>query len=91
MNVARVRHGLVVNIEVIDDDSPQALDLTSSRFEECNLGHQHAKEEQLIPYTDDAPAWIGLGYDPDHGFEQPPAPPPPPPLKEGTSDDDTDL
>ena len=71
MNVARVRHGIVINIEVIDDDSPQARELTSSRLEECNLGHQHAEEEQLIPYTDDNPAWIGLTYDPSTGFEQP--------------------
>ena len=81
MNVARVRHGLVINIEVVDDDSPQARELTSSRLEECNLGHQHAQEEQLIPYTDDAPAWIGLTYDPSTGFEQP---------KE-EHDDDTDI
>ena len=76
MNVARVRHGLVINIEVVDDDSPQARELTSSRLEECNLGHQHAEREQLIPYTDDNPAHVDFGYDPATGFEQPPPPPP---------------
>jgi hypothetical protein len=78
MNVARVRRGLVINIEVVDDDSPQARELTTTRLEECSLGHQHAEQEQLVPYTDDEPAGIGLTYSPDHGFEQLPPPPPPP-------------
>lgn len=71
MNVARVRHGLVVNIEVVDDDSPQAREATQAHLELCSLGHEHAEVEQLVPYTDDAPAWIGLTYDPSTGFEQP--------------------
>lgn len=75
MNVARVNRGVVINIEAVDDDSPQARELTSTHLEECNLGHQHAEEEQLIPYTEDNPAWIGLGYDPETSFEQPPPPP----------------
>ena len=71
MNIARVRQSLVINIEVIDDDAPEARELTTSRLEECNLGHQHAEAEQLIPYTEDNPAHIGYGYDPELGFEQP--------------------
>lgn len=72
MNVARVEKSLVVNIEVVDADSAQARELTTSRLEECNLGHQHAEAEQLVPYTDDNPAHVGYGYDPETGFEQPP-------------------
>lgn len=84
MHVARVRHGIVINVEVVDDDSPQARELTSSRLELCSLGHEHAEVEQLVPYTDDNPAHIGYGYDPENGLEQPP--PPPPPLQEATDE-----
>lgn len=58
MNVARIRDGVVVNIEVADSEDYLHDTLRSG--------------DTLVEYSDDAPAFIGYGYDPDKGFEQPP-------------------
>lgn len=56
MNLARVTDGIVVNIESAPDDWS---------------GSQPDDGSLFVPYTDDAPARIGLAYDPESGFEQP--------------------
>ena len=61
MNVARVHGGVVVNIEVADTEWLRAAQAT-----------KNDDGVELIEYTDAAPAWIGYGYDPARGFEQPP-------------------
>ena len=54
-NVARVKDGQVVNVEVMSDDAASTL----------------APGEQFVPYDDANPAHIGYGYDAATGFEQP--------------------
>ena len=61
MNVARVRGGVVINIEAADEEWLRTMQATK-----IDDG------VELIAYTDDNPAHIGYGYDPAHGFEQPP-------------------
>lgn len=55
MNIARIRNGIVVNIEVGDE-----------QWIETATG-----DDVLVPYTDEQPARVGLGWEPDSGFEQP--------------------
>lgn len=57
MNIGRIRNGVVVNIEIVDE---QWVDDGSS-------------DDVLIPYTDEQPAFIGLGWSEVDGFEQPSA------------------
>lgn len=57
MNIARIEDGIVVNIEVAD---AEWLDAQTP-----------PPGVALVPYTPDNPAFIGLGYDPETGFEQP--------------------
>jgi hypothetical protein len=59
MNIARIIDGIVENIEVADQEW---LDI-----------HQHANCV-LVPYEDDNPAYIGLRWSKEEGFEQPPIP-----------------
>ena len=61
MNLARVRDGVVVNIEVADTEWLSAAQAT-----------KNDDSVELIEYTDDAPAHIGYRYNPEQGFEQPP-------------------
>lgn len=57
--VARIIGGVVVNVEAAEPEWLRAAQLTK------------ADHELLVEYTDDAPAHIGLRYDPERGFEQP--------------------
>lgn len=58
MRIARIRNGIVENIEVAD---------------QAWLDAQHLDPDTIfIPYTDDNPAHIGLGWTKEAGFEQPP-------------------
>ncbi len=50
---------IVVNIEIVDED--YMADFHTRQF-----------DYQLIPFTDDQPAWIGFGWDIENGFDQPP-------------------
>jgi hypothetical protein len=63
-NVARVRDGIVVNLEAMDDDW---------------LAIQQAQcGDSLIIYGESETPQIGLGYDEESGeWEQPPCPPSP--------------
>lgn len=57
MNIARIVNGLVVNIEIADQewiDANQGVD-------GCTF----------VPYTDSNVAYIGLGWNEIDGFEQP--------------------
>lgn len=62
MDIARIDKatGLVVNIEVVDAEWLDA--------------HADDPEYLFVPYTEDAPASIGLSYDPVNGFERPAVP-----------------
>lgn len=62
LTIARIRNGVVVNIEMASQDWIDAYD----------------GPDLIVPYTADQPANVGLGYDPVTGFEQPPAPEPQP-------------
>ena len=58
--VARIRDGVVVNVEAAEPEWVRAAQLTKD------------DHELIVEYTEDAPAYIGLQYDPARGFEQPP-------------------
>lgn len=55
--VARIKDGIVVNIECADAEWLDA--------------HADDLEYRFVPYTPEAPAAIGLRHDPETGFEQP--------------------
>lgn len=57
MNVARVKDGVVVNFEVVDRAWLDANNDAGVKF---------------VPYSDESPAHLGLGYTEIEGFEQPP-------------------
>jgi hypothetical protein len=57
MNVARIIDGIVVNIEVAD---PAWI-----------ASNDDVDGVRIIPYTDEQPAYIGLGWNESDGFEQP--------------------
>lgn len=57
MDIARIKDGVVVNIEVADQDWLDA--------------HAGDPEFTFVPYTPDAPARVGDTHDPDAGFVQP--------------------
>lgn len=59
MQIARIRNGIVVNVELADDDWLA----------------DGAGDDLLVPYTDSNPASIGLGYDAETGVFEQPAPP----------------
>lgn len=58
MNIARIdlQTGLVVNTEVADQEWLDA--------------HADDPDFLFVPYTDENPAVVGLGWDPATGFEQ---------------------
>lgn len=58
MNVARILNGIVINIEVADQEW----------FEANSVGSDGSI---LIPYTNEQPAYIGLSWSKENGFEQP--------------------
>ena len=57
----RVRDGVVMDIELGDTEWLRAAQ-----------GTKNDNGEELIEYSDNAPAYVGYGYDPARGFEQPP-------------------
>lgn len=61
MNIARIRDGVVTNVEVAD--------------QEWIDSNQDAGGFHFEPYTDEQPAHIGLAWSEADGFEQPPADP----------------
>jgi len=66
MNVARIRQGIVVNLERMD--------------EEWFTYQQSQSSDVLVPFGDTETPQIGLGYNEVTGeWEQPPAPPLPVP------------
>lgn len=63
MNIARVIDGIVVNLEVADQEWIDANTPSSDGA-------------IFVPIPDWNPGHIGLGWNETDGFEQPPAPPP---------------
>ena len=61
MKIARVIDGIVVNLEVGDQG-----------WLDANQGVDGAL---LIPYTEESPAYLGLGWSEENGFEKPFIPP----------------
>lgn len=57
MNAARIKDGVVVNIEVHNEASIRLAEMTRS-------------DEQLIPYTDEDDAYIGSAWNADLGFHR---------------------
>lgn len=58
LNIARIVDGVVVNIEVADQDWLQQNTAENGEF-------------QLVVYHDENPAHIGLGWSLESGFQQP--------------------
>lgn len=58
MNIARIRDGIVINIETVDED----------------WSDPGNSDDILVPYTDNQPAFVGLTWTEADGFEQQPAP-----------------
>lgn len=58
MNIARIRNGIVINIEVADQEWIDANQGTDG----CTF----------VEYTNEQPAHIGFGWTEANGFEQPP-------------------
>jgi hypothetical protein len=60
MNIARIKDGVVVNLEVAD-----------AEWVNANNG---INDYVFVEYSDSDPAHIGLGWSSEEGFEQPPVP-----------------
>lgn len=57
ISIARIKANIVVNLEVAD--------------QEWIDDNQGVDGFTFVPYTEAQPAWIGLGWTPENGFEQP--------------------
>lgn len=60
MNIARIKDGTVINIEIADDEWTEQAD---------------DDEVTFIAYDDTNPAFVGLSWSQADGFEQPPVEP----------------
>lgn len=58
IKIARIVDGIVVNIEMADSEWLEQ--------------HSHTADGVFIAYEDEQPAHVGLGWNVNSGFEQPP-------------------